>query len=124
MYNFINLNVKADLLISEMGMWAYFYTKPSVLAGYLMLENRESESQKLTLRLPNPQCAAQNSRSIRTISETVRNFDLTLSQISLIICFSETEISNLNDKNHLFYGAREMVQLLRASPCWAAHNCP
>lgn len=42
MYNFINLNVKANLLIREMGMLAYFYTKPSVLVEYLMLENRES----------------------------------------------------------------------------------
>lgn len=40
-YNFISLNVKANLLISEMGMLAYFYTKPSVLAEYLMPENRE-----------------------------------------------------------------------------------
>lgn len=41
MYNFINLNVKANFLLSEMGMLAYFYTKPSILAEYLMLENRE-----------------------------------------------------------------------------------
>lgn len=45
MYNFINLNVKANFLISEMGMLAYFYTKPSTLAEYLMWK---TESQ-LTL---------------------------------------------------------------------------